>query len=92
MPNHHPNRSPRGSLNLLLAEARRDDLLREAAQARLASHAPRARGGRLRALARVALARATHAHAAKGPSAPPGDSDRAAETERDVPAGACTPS
>jgi hypothetical protein len=59
MPDDRTSSPNHTHLSVLLAEARRDDLLETAARARLAAQIPRVRRGRLRALLAVALARAT---------------------------------
>jgi hypothetical protein len=84
MPSRHPVGPNRSSLNALLAEARRDDLLRTAAHARLAANVPRVRRGRLRTVL-VALVGPPLARSPDALSAAPGDGNPAAATERDVP-------
>jgi hypothetical protein len=74
MPNHH-------HLNALLAEAHRDDLLRTAAQARLATHVERVRRRRLRDVLLAAHTRVTLAPAPEGLGPVPEGAHRTAQRE-----------
>ncbi|MDQ6805485.1 MAG: hypothetical protein M3065_11090 [Actinomycetota bacterium] len=82
MPSHRSNGGPPIHLIALLAGARRDDLLRVAAQARLAAQVPRGEGERLRARFVLALIRVI---GARPPAEAAGDDMRGAVTEHNVP-------